>query len=107
MADDAGIHLETLARASVARFECGQRSAVDALLAPDVCVEVASTGRRIVGMPAVVEVLAAWRSAFPDAVGEVVRVLTNGDTAALEIIWRGTHTGPLVTSTGTVAPTGR
>ncbi|MGE0300662.1 MAG: hypothetical protein AB7G09_04085, partial [Pseudonocardia sp.] len=42
-----------------------------------------------------------------DAVGEVVRVLTNGDTAALEIIWRGTHTGPLVTSTGTVAPTGR
>ncbi|MGE0299038.1 ester cyclase [Pseudonocardia sp.] len=108
MTDGTGAHrLETLARASVARFERGERGAVDALLAPDVCVEVVSTGRRIEGAAAVLEALAAWRAAFPDAEGEVVRVLTNGDTAALEIVWHGTHTGPLVTPAGTVAPTGR
>ena len=33
--------------------------------------------------------------------------LSSGDTAAIEVLWEGTHQGPLETPTGTVPPTGR
>ncbi|HVL84609.1 MAG TPA: ester cyclase family protein [Pseudonocardia sp.] len=102
-----GRHLETLARASVALFEDGDRAAIGELLAPDVRYEEPATGRRAEGAGAVLDALGAWRVAFPDAVGEIVRVVTSADTAVLEIVWHGTHAGPLVTPAGTVAPTGR
>ena len=48
-----------------------------------------------------------WRKAFPDGECKIVNVITQGDWAVVEIINRGTHTGPLKTSQGTFAPTGR
>ena len=48
-----------------------------------------------------------WRKAFPDGECKIVNVITQGDWAVVEFINRGTHTGPLKTSQGTFAPTGR
>jgi steroid delta-isomerase-like uncharacterized protein len=95
-----------LARLSVAVFECGDRTEMAELLAPDVRYEEPASGCRAEGAEAVLDALAAWPVAFPDSVAEVVRVLTNGDTAVLEIVWHGTHDGPLVTPAGTVPATG-
>ncbi|MCA1669286.1 MAG: ester cyclase [Thermomicrobia bacterium] len=36
-----------------------------------------------------------WKAAVPDARGEITRVVTHGDTTALEIVWTGTQTGDL------------
>lgn len=102
-----GHQLETLARASVALFEDGDRAAIGELLAPHVRYEEPATGRWAEGAGAALDALGAWRVAFPDAVGEIVRVVTSADTAVLEIVWHGTHNGPLVTPAGPVAPTGR
>lgn len=48
-----------------------------------------------------------WRAAFPDGEVKVVNVIVDGDRAVVEFINRGTHTGPLVSSLGTFAPTGK
>lgn len=36
-----------------------------------------------------------WKAAFPDARGEITRIVTSGDTAAMEVVWTGTQTGDL------------
>ena len=48
-----------------------------------------------------------WREAFPDGECKVVNVIVQDDWAVVEFVNRGTHTGPLQTSLGTIAPTGR
>ncbi len=48
-----------------------------------------------------------WREAFPDGECKVVNVIVQDNWAVVEFVNRGTHTGPLKTSLGTFAPTGR
>ena len=48
-----------------------------------------------------------WREAFPDGECKVVNVIVQDNWAVVEFVNRGTHTGPLQTSLGTFAPTGR
>ena len=56
---------------------------------------------------AAVEGVKVFRVAFPDLTGEVMRLMPGDAAAAAEIVWRGTHTGPLGTPTGTIPPTGK
>jgi predicted ester cyclase len=44
---------------------------------------------------------------MPDAKGTVTSALASGNTVALEIIWEGTHTGPLEGPTGTIPASGK
>jgi ketosteroid isomerase-like protein len=48
-----------------------------------------------------------WRSAFPDGEVKIVNVIVEEDWAVVEFVNRGTHTGPLQSSLGTFAPSGR
>jgi steroid delta-isomerase-like uncharacterized protein len=48
-----------------------------------------------------------WRAAFPDGEVKIVRVMVDGEWAVVEFVNRGTHTGPLQSSAGEFAPTGR
>lgn len=48
-----------------------------------------------------------WREAFPDGECKVLNVIVQDDWAVVEFVNRGTHTGPLRSSLGTFAPTGR
>jgi steroid delta-isomerase-like uncharacterized protein len=56
----------------------------------------------------------AWRAfcavfvtAFPDLTQEVRLLVDAGEHAFAEVVARGTHTGPLATPDGEIAPTGR
>jgi steroid delta-isomerase-like uncharacterized protein len=49
----------------------------------------------------------AWRAAFPDARGVVENRIVSGNQAAGEIVWAGTHKGPLTGPAGTIPPTGK
>ncbi len=56
------------------------------------------------------DVLAAWRgwaAAMPDSKATIHNEYVSGDAVVLEISWRGTHTGPLQTPRGVIAPTGK
>ena len=46
-------------------------------------------------------------TAFPDLTQDVLLLVDAGEYAFAEVVARGTHTGPLATPDGEVAPTGR
>ena len=48
-----------------------------------------------------------WRTAFPDGEVKITNVIVDGDRAVVEFLNRGTQTGPLESSLGTFAASGR
>lgn len=92
------------ARASVDAFSRDDWEAFRAGLADDAVYDELGTGRRIEGSDAIVEVYRAWKQAFPDGTGTVTNALASGNTAVLEIMWQGTHSGELATPTGQTLP---
>ena len=77
------------------------------LLAPDVVYAETGTGRRVEGADAYLQLVQAWKEALPDVAGTIRQAICMGDTAAQEILWEGTHTGPLQTPGRTLEPTGQ
>lgn len=60
------------------------------------------TGRRIQGIEQIIEAWQGWAKAIPDSKATFVAEYVSGDTAVLEVVWRGLHTGPLQTPTGII-----
>jgi ketosteroid isomerase-like protein len=48
-----------------------------------------------------------WLTPFPDVSVELLNVVSAGDWAIAEAVGRGTHSGPMQTPMGEVAPTGK
>lgn len=69
--------------------------------------EVSDPTGRYVGKLEILSQLKSWKTAFPDAKTEVTNQITDGDRVATAFTFRGTHTGPLAGSMGTIAPTGK
>lgn len=95
------------AAAGVAAFNNGDWEALRASVAPGVQYDETATGLRLTGADELVAHLSAWHAAAPDCRGEIVRTVAQDDVAVLEIVWRGTQTGPLRTPAGEIAPSGR
>ena len=49
----------------------------------------------------------AGRAPSPTPKHTFAREFASGDTAILEIVWKGVHTGPLQTPTGTIPPSNK
>src|ERR1051325_7961611 len=96
-----------IAREQVNAFNSGDWEALRAGLAPDARYDELGTQRMINGHEKIIELFKGWKQAFPDAVGSVTSAVASGDTAVLEVTWKGTHTGPLVTAAGTIPPSGK
>lgn len=104
---DARTDRATLARESVAAFDRSDWDAVRALLTPDFRYAETGTGLAVEGADPFVVALQAWKSTAPDAAGQVLRIVEDGDTTVLEILWSGTQTGPMQTPGGVLPPSGR
>ena len=76
---------------------------VETLLAADAVYDEIGTHRHIRGPGKIIEAWKGWASAIPDSRATFVRELASGDTAVLELIWKGLHSGPLPTPAGVVA----
>ena len=63
-------------------------------------------GSTLRGPDGVRQFLMGWATAFPDSTVEITSIIASEDRVAVEFIGRGTHTGPLHTPTGDIAPTG-
>jgi steroid delta-isomerase-like uncharacterized protein len=61
-----------------------------------------ATGRRIQGIGQIIEAWQGWAKAIPDSKATFVAEYASGNTAILEVVWKGVHTGPLQTPTGTI-----
>ncbi|PVZ14873.1 ester cyclase [Actinomycetospora cinnamomea] len=99
--------LEQQARESIEAFNRGDWAAIRAMSAPDGTYEEPATGRSLHGPDEILAALQDWRTGVPDVTGEVVRLVTDGDLAVLEVVWRGTQSGPLAAGSTTLPPSGR
>lgn len=95
--------LEDLARKGIENFNVSDWQAARELCAPGYVYEETGTGRRITDLDELVAALQAWKAALPDATGEVLRVVSAGDTTVMEVRWTGTQSGPMDLG-GTVLP---
>ena len=96
-----------LARKQIDAFNTGDWEQLRAMLASDSRYDELGTQRKIEGPEMIVELFKGWKTAFPDAVGTVTSAVASGNKAALEVTWKGTHTGPLTTAEGTIPASGK
>jgi steroid delta-isomerase-like uncharacterized protein len=80
---------------------------VKAVVAGNAVYDEKATGRRVEGIGKIIEVWQGWAKAIPDSKAAFVSEHASGDTAILEVVWRGVHTGPLPTATGTIPPSNK
>ena len=89
-----------LSRALVEVWNSADWPAYRALAAPDYSYEETAGGRRIDDVDGV---LADWRRlrhVFPDVTAVVVDVLAHGDTSVVGLVWRATHSAPVLDPDG-------
>jgi len=97
----------TIAREQVDAFNTGDWERLQAGLAADARYHEFATQREVEGPEKIVELFKGWKTAFPDAAGTVTSAVGSGNMAALEVTWKGTHTGPLETAEGTIPASGK
>ncbi len=94
------------AKAATIAYNKKNWNAVRAAVAPRIVHDEVGTHRKTQGADKLIELWQGWARAFPDSKGTFRSALVSGNTVVLELTWRGTHTGPLQTPGGEMAPTG-
>ncbi len=99
--------LVKLAREQINAFNEGDWEILRGILDSDPRYEEFGTDRKVDGPEKIIELFKGWKQAFPDAAGTVTSACASGDNAAIEVTWKGTHTGPLTTAEGTIPASGK
>jgi steroid delta-isomerase-like uncharacterized protein len=96
-----------IAREQVEAFNNGDWELLRGTLASNSRYDELGTQRKIEGPDQIIELFKGWKAAFPDGAGTVTSVVSSGNRVALEVTWKGTHTGPLTTVEGTIPASGK
>lgn len=94
-----------LAEMHVQVFNCRAWSKAPDIYAPDI-VMIEPVGATH-GIDGYLGTAKGFVTAFPDSRFDVTAVIASGNSVVMEGVYSGTHTGPLTTPQGEVAPTGR
>lgn len=97
---------ESVAVALIEAFNDNDWVRIASCCAPTVDYDEKSTHRRVHGAQALVEVARAWKGAFSNMRGTVMRSTADACTVVLEIVWTGTHDGPVELLGRTLPATG-
>jgi steroid delta-isomerase-like uncharacterized protein len=97
----ANVIIDTAKAATIAYNEKNWDKA-RAVLVEKAIYDEKATGRRLQGVNQIIEAWQGWAKAIPDSKARFVAEYASGDTAVLEVIWKGVHTGPLQMPTGTI-----
>ena len=95
------------AKASVIAYNEKNWDKVRAVVVEKCVYDEKATGRRLQGINQIIEAWQGWGKAIPDSKATFVGEYASGDTAILEMVWKGVHTGPLQTPTGTIPPSNK
>jgi len=96
-----------IAKAAVTAYNEKDWSKGKDILATNAVYDEKGTHRRIQGAGEIIEAWQGWAIAFPDSKATFVREFASGDIVVLELVWKGIHTGPLQTPTGTIPPSNK
>lgn len=78
-----------------------------AAFAPEIVYEELATHRKLKGADDVLTAWKGWATAIPDSRATFNSEYVSGNTAVLEITWKGTHSGPLNTGEREIPATGK
>lgn len=95
------------ARSFVDAFNDNDWDRVTSLLTANAVYSEVGTQQRIQGAAEIVQGIQSWKKAMPDVKGTVTDAFANTNRAALEITWKGTHSGPLTGPSGTIPASGK
>lgn len=59
------------------------------------------------GKAQIVQSFKVWKTAFPQGTAEVTNQIAQGEQVASEVVYKATHTGPFVMTSGTIPPTNK
>lgn len=59
------------------------------------------------GKAQIVQSFKVWNTAFPQGTAEVTNQISQGEQVASEVVYKATHTGPLVMTSGTIPATNK
>jgi len=90
-----------VARDLVKAFNASDWDACKATLTSDSVYDEVGTSRNLKGTKDIITALQGWKKAMPDVKGTISTALAADNTVLLEVTWKGTHTGPLETPSGT------
>ncbi len=94
------------AKAPIIAYNKKDWDAVRAAVVPGFVYDEVGTQRKVQGINDFLAAWRAWATAIPDSKATFHNAHVSGNTVVLEVTWRGTHTGPLRTPGGEIAPTG-
>jgi predicted ester cyclase len=92
---------------AVAALNAHDAARFAATYAPDAILYTAAWPEPLRGRAAIQQDAQQWITAMPDMTLEIEELVIDGSTAAVRLLFVGTHTGPLMTPSGEVPPTGR
>ncbi len=98
--------IETAKSATIA-YNDKKWDKVKAVFAENGIYDEKATSRRMQGVGKIIEVWQGWAKAIPDSKATFVAEYASGDTAIIEVVWKGAHTGALQTPTGTIPPSNK
>ena len=104
MADKSVIEV---AKSQLVTYNKKDWPAVKESLAANIDYDEVGTQRRIQGLDDVLVAWKGWATALPDSNASFGKETVSGNTAVIELTWRGTHNGPLPLPDRTLAPTGK
>ena len=103
---EAGVDLTQASADLIDAFNEADWERFRGVLSPDTVYTETGTGRRVEGADAYVTLCQGWKVALPDVRGTIRGAIATEDQVAQEILWEGTHTGPMETPGGTLPPSG-
>lgn len=89
-----------ISRSCIDAFNVADWEKMKTFVAPEGKYYEPATNRVIEGFADMVEAWKGWKTAFPDLTGEVTNIFATEDHVFLELTWKGTHKGKLVTPFG-------
>lgn len=107
MAQPEMVSIANVAKASVNAYNDKNWDKVRASLTPDCVYEEVATNRKVRGVNDTLALWQGWAKAIPDSRATFEGQFVSENMVALELTWRGTHSGPLVTAGGEIPATGK
>jgi len=101
------LSIANVAKASVNAYNEKNWEKAHASLTPDCVYDEVATNRKVNGVNDTLAAWQGWAKALPDSKATFDNQFVADNTVVLELTWRGTHTGPLPTPRGEIAPTGK
>lgn len=100
-------NITEIAKAATIAYNDKNWSKAKEVLATDAVYDEKGTQRRVQGVAQIIELWQGWATAIPDSKATLVSEFACGDTAVIEVVWKGVHKGRLQIPTGIIPASNR